>query len=99
MAKAAAISFKEFRIRYSTEDACREELLRLRFPNGFVCRVCGCREYYPIHGRNTSQCRVCRHQTSITAGTVMHRTKLPQPYGSGQSICVLLTNEEFPPAN
>ncbi len=47
MAKATAISFKEFRVRYSTEEACREELFRLRFPNGFVCPVCGCREYYP----------------------------------------------------
>lgn len=77
MAKAAAISFKEFRVRYSTEDACREELFRLRFPDGFVCPVCGCREYYPIHGRNTFQCRACRHQTSVTSGTVMHRTRLP----------------------
>lgn len=77
MAKATAISFKEFRVRYSTEEACREELFRLRFPSGFVCPVCGCREYYPIHGRNTFQCRTCRHQTSVTAGTVMHRTRLP----------------------
>lgn len=77
MAKAVAISFKEFRVRYSTEAACREELFRLRFPDGFVCPVCGCWEYYHIHGRNTFQCRSCRHQTSVTAGTVMHRTRLP----------------------
>ena len=75
MAKAATVSFKEFRARYNTEDACRGELFRLRFPEGFVCPVCGCREYYPIHRRNTCQCRDCRHQTSVTAGTVMHRTR------------------------
>lgn len=77
MAKVAAISFKEFQLQYNTEAACRAELFRLRFPEGFVCPVCGCREYYPIHGRNTFQCRACRHQTSVTAGTVMHRTRLP----------------------
>lgn len=77
MAQAAAITFKEFRTRYDTEDACRAELFHLRFPDGFVCPVCGCREYYPIKGRNTFQCRSCRHQTSVTAGTVMHRTHLP----------------------
>lgn len=77
MAKAAAISFKEFRIRYSTEEAYRAELFRLRFPNGFVCPVCGCTEYYPIRGRNIYQCCACRHQASVTAGTVMHRTRLP----------------------
>lgn len=77
MAHATEISFKEFRRRYNTEEACRAELFRLRFPNGFVCPKCGCLEFYPIRNRNTYQCRACRHQTSVTAGTVMHRTHLP----------------------
>lgn len=77
MARAVKVTFKEFRTLYSTEDACRAELFRLRFPNGFVCPVCGCTEYYPVRGRNTFQCRSCRRQTSVTAGTVMHRTHLP----------------------
>lgn len=50
MAHAAAITFKEFRHRYNSEDACRAELFRLHFPNGFVCPKCGCVEYYPIQG-------------------------------------------------
>jgi len=56
---------------------CWEELFRLRFPDGFACPKFGCREYYPIRTRNTCQCRNCRRQTSVTAGTVMHRTHLP----------------------
>ena len=77
MAHAESITFEEFRTRFSTEDICRAELFRLRFPNGFFCPKCGCTEYYPVRGRNTFQCRTCRHQTSVTAGTVMHRTHLP----------------------
>ena len=77
MARAAAISFKEFRVRYHTEAACREELFRQRFPEGFVCPKCGCKEFYAIRSRNICQCRSCRRQTSVTAGTVMHRTHLP----------------------
>ena len=77
MARAESITFGEFRTRFSTEEACRAELFRLRFPNGFVCPKCGCTEYYPVRGRNVFQCRACRHQTSVTAGTVMHRTHLP----------------------
>ena len=77
MARAESITFGEFRTRFSTEEACRAELFRLRFPNGFVCPNCGCTEYYPVRGRNVFQCRACRHQTSVTAGTVMHRTHLP----------------------
>ena len=76
-ARRGHITFQEFRTRFSTEEACRAELFRLRLPNGFVCPKCGCTEYYPVRGRNTFQCRVCRHQTSVTAGTVMHRTHLP----------------------
>ena len=34
MARTAEITFKEFRRRYNTEDACRAELFRLRFPMG-----------------------------------------------------------------
>ena len=77
MARAESITFEEFRTRFSTEESCRAELFRLRFPNGFVCPKCGCTEYYPVRGRNAFQCRACRHQTSVTAGTVMHRTHLP----------------------
>ena len=77
MARAESITFEEFRTRFSTEESCRAELFRLRFPNGFVCPKCGCTEYYPVRGRNTFQCRACRRQTSVTAGTVMHRTHLP----------------------
>ena len=77
MARAESITFQKFRTCFNTEDTCRAELFRLRYPNGFVCPKCGCTEYYPVRGRNTFQCRACRHQTSITAGTVMHRTHLP----------------------
>lgn len=77
MAQADNVTFKEFRNRYGTEHACREALFRIRLPDGFVCQRCGCREFYPIHSRNTYQCRCCRHQASVTAETVMHRTHLP----------------------
>lgn len=77
MAKAAQISFKDFRTRFATESACRKYMFEVRFPDGFVCPKCGCREYYYLSTRHTCQCKNCRRQTSVTAGTVMHRTHLP----------------------
>ena len=77
MARAAQISFKDFCTRFATEAACQKYMFEVRFPDGFVCPKCGCREYYYLSTRHTCQCKKCRRQTSVTAGTVMHRTHLP----------------------
>lgn len=77
MAKAEGITFQAFRARFATEDACRDYLFQNRFPNGFVCPKCGSQECYTLKTRPVCQCKRCRHQTSVTAGTVMHRTHLP----------------------
>jgi len=76
MAAAERITFADFQKRFKTEEVCREYLYRQRFPKGFVCPRCGGTEYYPIYRRNLCQCKQCRKQTSVTAGTVMHRTHL-----------------------
>ena len=74
MAAAERITFADFQKRFKTEEHCRENLFRQRFPNGFVCPSCGEKEYYPVYRRSLCQCKKCRKQTSVTAGTVMHRT-------------------------
>ena len=77
MAKAEQITFKEFRTRFATEDDCRNYLFEQRFSDGFICPKCGCKEFYYLKTRHTCQCKQCRRQTSVTAGTVMHSTHLP----------------------
>ena len=77
MAQAERISFRDFRLRFATEDDCRDYLFQERFPDGFVCPKCGGRAYYYIKKRCICQCKNCRRQTSVTAGTVMHGTHLP----------------------
>ena len=77
MAKKNELSFSSFIKRFSTEQACAEYLYQVKWPDGFVCPKCGCREHYPIRHHGRYQCKSCRHQTSLTANTVMHRTHLP----------------------
>ena len=77
MSKAEQISFKDFRTRFATKDDCREYLFAERFPGGFAFPKCGGHEYYSLKTRHVCQCKRCRRQTSVTAGTVMHRTHLP----------------------
>src|SRR5215213_8619824 len=46
-------------------------------PEGFRCPRCAGSKYCEIRGRQLLQCRRCRHQTSLIAGTVLQGTKLP----------------------
>src|ERR1019366_4965722 len=67
-------NLKEFDVRFRSEEACREYLLQLRWPDGFRCPRCGCRESSPVRAV-LLRCRDCRHQTSVTAGTIFQDTR------------------------
>ena len=71
------LSLREFLNRFPTEESCEEYLFQQKWPDGFICPKCGCREFYHIKGRKLYQCKHCRHQSSVTANTVMHRTHKP----------------------
>ena len=69
-------NLKEFDFRFATEEACREYLLQLRWPDGFCCPRCGCRESSPVR-KVLLRCGACRHQASVTAGTIFQDTRTP----------------------
>jgi transposase-like protein len=76
MAKEKEISYARFQEQFSSDEACQKYLFQVRFPNGFVCPKCGCIECYEINTRNLYQCKECRHQATVTSGSVMHRSHL-----------------------
>lgn len=67
----------EFQARFPEEQACWEAVREMRWPEGFVCPRCGHGESYWIADRRLDQCRRCRYQASVTAGTIFHRTRVP----------------------
>ncbi len=67
----------EFQDRFATGEDCRRYLTACRWPDGFRCSRCGEPDAYGLAGRGLLQCRSCRHQTSVTAGTVLDRTHVP----------------------
>lgn len=71
------LSLLDFQERFPTEDACREQLFRLRWPDGFVCPRCQHPQCYQLPARHLYQCRACGHQASVTAGTLFHRSRIP----------------------
>ena len=70
-------SLAEFEQRFSDEEACAAYGAQSRWPDGFVCPRCGREEAFSLPSRRLLQCKACGHQTSVTAGTVMHRTRTP----------------------
>ncbi len=69
-------SLLEFQQLFAAEAQCAEYLRNLRWPAGFVCPKCGSRTGYTLATRRVTECRN-GHQVSLTAGTGLHRSKLP----------------------
>lgn len=76
------LSTSDFHRLYGTEEQCRAALVRMRWPDGFACPKCGCREHGYCEPRGLFQCRACRVQTSARAGTIVSGLPLPHIGGS-----------------
>ena len=72
------MSADRFERMFPDDEACAEDLFRRRWPDGFVCPDCGSGNAVRLkRPRCVHQCRDCRKQTSVTAGTFMHRSHVP----------------------
>ena len=91
------LSLSDFLGKYGTGTQCREALVKLRRPDGFVCPKCGNEGHCKLSTRNLYQCNRCHHQTSITAGTIFHRTRLPLTKWF-LAICLLTRRKKSIPA-
>jgi transposase-like protein len=62
---------------FSTENACIDYIIQMRWPEGFVCPKCQSINGYLLTNRPKIECSnpKCRYQISATAGTIMHRSK------------------------
>ena len=71
-------SVLEFQQQFPDEAACAVWLAAARWPEGFRCPVCGDDHAWELDTKAwTWECAKCHRQTSVTAGTVMHGSKLP----------------------
>ena len=71
-------SLIEFQQRFGDEAACAQYLAAARWPNGFVCPGCEGSKAWRLETKAwTYECASCGRQTSVTAGTIMHHSKLP----------------------
>ena len=72
----AGLSLPRFIELYGSEEKCEAALEQARWPDGFRCHRCEGKDYGLIHGRRHKryQCRSCRQQATLTAGTILEAT-------------------------
>lgn len=67
----------EFEKEFSTENQCRDYLMKLRYPEGrYVCSKCGSVDSWKIND-TVFECKDCYHQSTVIAGTIFQDTHKP----------------------
>ena len=67
----------QFQAQFPDDAHCWAYLRQARWPDGFMCPRCGGHGSHFLTSRRLEQCRACRYQSSVTAGTVFHGTRVP----------------------
>ena len=69
--------YREFVRWFPDDETCLTYLENLRWPDGFICPAChlAAKPWRQTRGRLV--CSSCRHQASITSGTIFHKTRTP----------------------
>lgn len=70
-------TYREFVQEFPSDDACAAYMERLRWTAGFSCPACKTKGIPWRQTRGRLVCAVCRHQTSVTAGTILEKTRTP----------------------
>ena len=66
-----------FNERFPDDETCAQFLFEKRWPTGFICPECKSRKAWELTTKRfTYECASCNRQTSVTAGTVFHRSHL-----------------------
>jgi transposase-like protein len=74
--KTLSITIFEFENMFKTNEDCIEYLTQVRWPEGFICPRCELSNYGKLSA-SLYQCKICRKQTSVTSGTIFHKTHIP----------------------
>jgi transposase-like protein len=69
--------YREFVQKFPGDEACAVYLEQLRWQKGFCCPACQTIGVPWRQTRGRLVCSACRHQTSVTTGTILEKTRTP----------------------
>lgn len=67
----------EFEARFATEEDCRVYWIKARWGGEPACARCDSKRVWTIRSGTTFECADCGHQTSLTSGTLLEKTRKP----------------------
>jgi hypothetical protein len=67
----------EFEARFATEEDCRAYWIKARWGGEPACARCDSKRVWTIRCGTTFECANCGHQTSLTSGTLLEKTRKP----------------------
>lgn len=70
-------TYREFVKMFPDDATCAAFLALLRWPEGFVCPACKITTTPWNESRGRLACPICRHQTSVSTGTIFDKTRTP----------------------
>ena len=73
----APMTLRDLSRTFSTEDKCREFIIRARWPKGITCPRCKATTISTLRNAGKYECAKCEYQFSATAGTIFHDSRLP----------------------
>lgn len=71
-------TFSDFKTRFPDDNACLEEIKRIKYPKGMYCYSCRkITRHYKLESRPAYSCKFCRVQTYPLADTAFEKTTTP----------------------
>lgn len=72
------LSFSQFANQFHSDTACLEEIRKIRYPEGIICKSCKrITKHYKIKNRLAYSCTLCRRHTYPLATTIFEKSSTP----------------------
>ncbi len=77
LGKDYPLTYREFVKMFPDNKSCANFLYKLRWKDEFICPKCGVLSEPWNQTHHRLVCPQCRHQTTVTTGTIFERTRTP----------------------